>query len=37
MRRDTRKHVNQALANPSVSVGGKTNCSLLVEACWFGV
>ena len=32
IRRDVRRRVDQALADPAVSEGGKTNYSLLVEA-----
>src|SRR5215212_48809 len=32
IRRDVRRRVDQALADPGVSEGGKTNYSLLVEA-----
>jgi hypothetical protein len=32
IRRDVRRRVDQALADPAVSDGGKTNYSLLVEA-----
>jgi hypothetical protein len=32
VRRDVRRRVDQALADPTVSEGGKTNYSLLVEA-----
>jgi hypothetical protein len=32
IRRDVRRRVDQALADPTVSEGGKTNYSLLVEA-----
>jgi hypothetical protein len=32
IRRDVRRRVDQALADPTVSDGGKTNYSLLVEA-----
>ena len=39
IRRDVRRRVDQALADPAVSDGGKTNYSLLVEALlvrWLG-